>query len=94
MAGDVEWLVSEINKQGGADSDYADVLFGTVTSGSPLKVEIANGMVLDKTFLALTKTADDANLKKGDGVVIIRGHGNRNSTVGGQQFIVIDKIGG
>ena len=30
MAG--EWLLDQIKKRGGADSDYSDILFGTVTS--------------------------------------------------------------
>lgn len=94
MANNIEWLLSQINKQGGVDSDYADVLFGTVISANPLKIKISNELVLDRTFLALTATIARSGLKNGDGVVILRGHGNKNSTVGAQQFVVLDKIGG
>ncbi|MEX0380472.1 DUF2577 family protein [Leuconostoc sp. MS02] len=94
MANNIEWFIDRMNSQGGTDSDYADVLFGTVVSSSPLKVKISNEIVLDRTFLAVTETAIKAKLKSGDGVVILRGHGNKNSHVGAQQFVVIDKIGG
>ncbi|WP_294975213.1 DUF2577 family protein [uncultured Leuconostoc sp.] len=94
MANNIEWFIDRMNSQGGTDSDYADVLFGTVVSGSPLKVKISNEIVLDRTFLAVTETAIKAKLKSGDGVVILRGHGNKNSHVGAQQFVVLDKIGG
>lgn len=94
MANNIEWFINQINSQGGTDSDYADVLFGTVISANPLRVKISNEMVLDRTFLAVTETATKANLKSSDGVVILRGHGNRNSNVGAQQFVVLDKIGG
>lgn len=92
--GNIEWFIQKMNTQGGVDSDYSDILFGKVVSASPLKVKISNELVLDRTFLALTQTAVNAKLKVNDGVVIIRGHGNRNSSVGAQQFVVIDKIGG
>lgn len=94
MANNIEWFINQMNSQGGTDSDYADVLFGTVISANPLRIKISNEMVLDRTFLAVTETATKANLKSGDGVVILRGHGNRNSNVGAQQFVVLDKIGG
>lgn len=94
MANNIEWFVNRMNSQGGTDSDYADVLFGTIISGNPLKVKISNELVLDRTFLAITETAKKAKLNTGDGVVILRGHGNRDSHVGAQQFVVLDKIGG
>lgn len=94
MANNIEWFINQMNSQGGTDSDYADILFGTVVSQNPLKVKISNDLVLDRTFFALTETAAKANLTVGSGVVIIRGHGNRNSNVGAQQFVVLDKIGG
>lgn len=92
--GNIEWLINRINAQGGVDSDYADIMFGKVISVNPLKVKISNELVLDRNFLALTQTAVNAKLRNNDGVLIIRGHGNHNSLVGAQQFVIIDKIGG
>lgn len=94
MANNIEWFINQMNSQGGTDSDYADVMFGTVISEYPLKIRISNDLVLDRSFLALTETAVKSGLTYGSGVVILRGHGNRNSNVGAQQFVVLDKIGG
>lgn len=53
MAG--ELLMSLLNSRGGKDSEYADVVYGLVTSVKPLKVQLANNMVIDDNFIVLGK---------------------------------------
>ncbi|MDT7015136.1 DUF2577 domain-containing protein [Levilactobacillus namurensis] len=102
MAG--EQLLDMMEARGGSDSDYSDIVFGTVVSEKPLKIQISNQMVLTDAFLNLSKAVTDHKvkvkdgndtktvtvlgaLKKGDGVTMIRQDG-------GQQFYVLEKIGG
>ncbi|WP_407346396.1 hypothetical protein [Lactococcus petauri] len=40
MAG--EWIIEKLTEQGGKDSQYSDVLFGTVTSDNPIEVLVGN----------------------------------------------------
>lgn len=51
MAG--ERMLEMMKQRGGSDSDYADIVFGTVTSTSPLKIQISNQMTLETAFLVL-----------------------------------------
>lgn len=51
MAG--ERLIKMLNSRGGKDSDYADVVYGVVTSTDPLKVQLSNNMVIDDNFIVL-----------------------------------------
>lgn len=51
MAG--ELLTQMLNSRGGKDSDYADVVYGEVTSDKPLKVQLSNNMVIDDNFIVL-----------------------------------------
>lgn len=51
MAG--ELLTKMLNSRGGKDSDYADVVYGEVTSDKPLKVQLSNNMVIDDNFIVL-----------------------------------------
>lgn len=51
MAG--ERILEMMKQRGGHDSDYADVVFGTVVSASPLKIQISNQMTLTDAFLVL-----------------------------------------
>lgn len=53
MAG--EYLMQLLNGRGGKDSEYADVVYGLVTSVKPLKVQLANNMVIDDNFIILGK---------------------------------------
>lgn len=53
MAG--EYLIRLLNSRGGKDSEYADVVYGLVTSIKPLKVQLANNMVIDDNFIVLGK---------------------------------------
>lgn len=61
MAG--ERLVELINSQGGADSNYADVVYGVVIAVSPLKIQLSNSMVLDDDFIVLGKHIGKFKLK-------------------------------
>ncbi|MDT7019296.1 DUF2577 domain-containing protein [Lactobacillus sp. PFC-70] len=102
MAG--EQLLDMMEARGGSDSDYSDIVFGTVVSEKPLKIQISNQITLTDALLNLSvsvtdhkiKVKDGGNtktvtilgaLKKGDGVTMIRQDG-------GQQFYVLEKIGG
>lgn len=51
MAG--ERLFELLNSKGGKDSDYADVVYGTVIEVNPLKVQIANNLVITEDFIEL-----------------------------------------
>lgn len=53
MAG--EYLMDLLKGRGGKDSDYADVVYGIVNSVKPLKVQLANNMVIDDNFIILGK---------------------------------------
>ena len=51
MAG--ELLVKMLQQRGGKDSDYTDVVYGIVNSIKPLKVQLANNMIIDDNFIIL-----------------------------------------
>lgn len=53
MAG--EWLIGKMNGKGGKDSDYADIMYGIVTSVKPLKVQLSNQMIITDDFITLGK---------------------------------------
>ena len=53
MAGDL--LIKMLKSRGGKDSEYADVVYGVVTSTEPLKVQLSNNMVIDDNFIVLGK---------------------------------------
>ncbi|ANB62305.1 DUF2577 domain-containing protein [Anoxybacteroides amylolyticum] len=62
-----------------------NVLFGTVASESPLEIQIHQKLRLTEDFLVITERVDQANVRRGDRVVLLR-------VQGGQQFIVLDKV--
>lgn len=66
-------------------SKPVQVVFGTVTEPSPIKIQISQKLILNKNQLAITKTAFDSSLKAGDKVVMLR-------MQEGQRYIVIDKV--
>ncbi|MDR0300615.1 MAG: DUF2577 domain-containing protein [Streptococcaceae bacterium] len=49
MAG--EKLLEMMNSQGGKDSNYSDILYGTVISSSPLSVQVSPEMTLPAAVL-------------------------------------------
>lgn len=53
MAG--ELLLQMLNRQGGRDSNYSDVLYGQVVSTSPLKIKVENGLELPESLLEAGK---------------------------------------
>lgn len=53
MAG--EWLLEQLRRRGGSDSDYCDVVTGTVVRVSPLRVQLSNEMVIGQEFITLGK---------------------------------------
>ena len=59
------------------------VLFGTVSSISPLSIYLEQKRTITKSFLVITDKAK--NLAVGDGVVMVR-------MQGGQKYIIIDKV--
>ncbi|GAA3626316.1 hypothetical protein GCM10022297_01050 [Lactobacillus hamsteri] len=51
MAG--EQILKLLKSRGGKPSDYADIVYGVVKSTDPLKVQIANDMVITEDFIEL-----------------------------------------
>ena len=102
MAG--EKLLDMMQSRGGNDSDYSDIVFGTVVSESPLKIQISNQMVLTDAFLNLSESVTDHKVKmKIEGetkIVTILNALKKSDGVtmirqdGGQQFYVLEKTGG
>ena len=48
-------LYELMSQRGGKPSDYSDVVYGTVISAKPLKVQLSNNMVLTDDFIVLGK---------------------------------------
>ena len=102
MAG--ERLLDMMQARGGNDSDYSDIVFGTVVSENPLKVQISNQMVLTDAFLNLSRSVTDHKVRVKDGgdtkTVTVLGALKKGDGVtmirqdGGQQFYVLEKTGG
>ncbi|TPR21454.1 DUF2577 domain-containing protein [Apilactobacillus timberlakei] len=57
MAG--EWLIKQMNQRGGHINDYADVVYGTVISPKPLKIQLSEKITLNDSFLILGKNVVD-----------------------------------
>lgn len=66
-------------------SKPCDILTGTITSVSPLKIKISQKVTLDGDFLIVTETFDKKTHKTGDKVMLIQG-------MGAQRYLVIDKV--
>ncbi len=91
-------LYELMTKRGGKTSDYSDVVYGTVISAKPLKVQLSNNMILTDDFIVLGKHIGkfklkgnieleiDNSLESGDKVTMIREDG-------GQQFYLFERIG-
>ena len=96
----LEWWAN----RGGHDSDYSDIVFGTVVDDSPLRIQISETMFLDEGFLNLSESVTDHKVKmKIDGketTVTVLGALKKGDGVtmirqdGGQQFYVLEKTGG
>ena len=48
-------LYELMTQRGGKPSDYSDVVYGTVISAKPLKVQLSNNMVLTNDFIVFGK---------------------------------------
>lgn len=66
-------------------SKPCDILTGTITSVSPLKIKISQKVTLESGFFAVTETFDKKTHKTGDKVILIQG-------IGAQRYLVIDKV--
>lgn len=73
MAG--EHLIELLKSKGGKPSDYADVVYGIVTSIKPLKVQLSNQMILTDDFITVGKHIGKFKIKgKGKGKFEIKSH--------------------
>jgi len=61
-----------------------NIVYGTVVSTSPLKVQIDQKLILEEAHVKVTRAVKDYGLTQGDIVTMIRAHG-------GQQYLIIDK---
>lgn len=68
-------LYELMTKRGGKPSDYSDVVYGTVISPKPLKVQLSNNMVLTDDFIVLGKHIGKFKLQ---GKAIIKGIADMN----------------
>ena len=66
-------------------SQPSNIVFGTVTSASPLKIQISSKITLEKEMLMLTSIIVHNQLKSGEKVVLIKEQG-------GQRYIVLDRV--
>lgn len=93
-----------LNARGGNDTEYSDVVFGTVVSTSPLSIQLSEKIILSEPFLIVSRYLSNYSqkiqingkyreitvynaLSAGDKVTMIR-------MDGGQQFYVLEKLGG
>lgn len=72
-------LYELMTKRGGKSSDYSDVVYGTVISPKPLKVQLSNNMVLTNDFIILGKHIGKFKLQgnaimKGSADMTFHGH--------------------
>lgn len=68
-------LYELMTKRGGKPSDYSDVVYGTVISPKPLKVQLSNNMVLTNDFIVLGKHIGKFKLQ---GNAIMKGSADMN----------------
>jgi hypothetical protein len=97
-----EYLLTKLNQRGGHDSDYADMLFGTVIQQSPLEIMISDKITLTAQFLIVGKNVTDYVQNytingKQQSVRIINHleNGDRVALIrmaGGQRFYVLEKL--
>lgn len=95
--------LKQISVNANEEGNPVAIMYGTVTSAKPLKVNVDQRFQLDSDFLirgrnvtdyetditidGVTKLATIHNgLKSGDKIVLLRAQG-------GQQFLIIDKVG-
>ncbi|WP_460011336.1 DUF2577 domain-containing protein [Lysinibacillus sp. CTST325] len=81
---DILNLIKKIAIDAVNSQKLTDIVYGTVISTSPLKVQIDQKLILEEAHLMLTSVVKDYGLIQGDKVTMIRAHG-------GQQYLIIDK---
>ncbi|MGE7916334.1 DUF2577 domain-containing protein [Lysinibacillus xylanilyticus] len=81
---DILKLIKKIAIDAVNSQKLTDIVYGTVISTSPLKVQIDQKLILEEVHLKLTQAVKDSGLIQGDKVTMIRAHG-------GQQYLIIDK---
>lgn len=75
MAG--QRLYELITSRGGKDSDYSDVVYGTVLEVKPLKIQLSNQLVLTDDFIILGKHIGKFKVQ-GKAYVDVSGRGDEN----------------
>ena len=81
---DILKLIKKIAIDAVNSQKLTDIVYGTVISTSPLKVQIDQKLILEEVHLKLTQVVKDYGLIQGDKVTMIRASG-------GQQYLIIDK---
>lgn len=66
-------------------SKPCDIVTGVVADTDPLKIKISDKVTLDRDFFILTQRTREAELKKGDEIVLLRADG-------GQKYLILDKV--
>lgn len=87
MAG--ERLIKLLNKRGGKDSEYSDIVFGTVQSVKPLKIQLSNSMVLDENFITLGKHIGKFNVK---GKAKVKSHTDQVGDAHGNRPTITEEV--
>lgn len=78
-------LLKQISKEEREASKPCDVVVGTLSSVTPLKISISQKMYITEEFLLKTSYFAQLEIEKGDSVVMIRKQG-------GQEFLLVDKV--
>ncbi len=85
MANNINQLIKKIAMDAYRAGKPCDIITGIVVEAKPLRIKISAKAILDEDFLAITQTASEAGLEKGDKAALIRAGG-------GQKYLVIDKV--
>lgn len=89
MAG--ELLVKMLQQRDGKDSDYTDVVYGIVNSIKPLKVQLANNMIIDDNFIILGRHIGKFKLP-GKAKIEVKAHSDQIGNVSGNRPTVSEDI--
>ncbi|WEV51681.1 DUF2577 domain-containing protein [Lactobacillus sp. ESL0731] len=87
MAG--ERLYRMMHERGGSDNEYCDIVYGTVDSVDPLKVQLANDMILTDDFIVLGKNIGKIVL---NGRVKVYAHSDKVGSASGNRPELIEKV--
>ncbi|MDF7668522.1 DUF2577 domain-containing protein [Lactobacillus sp. ESL0703] len=87
MAG--ERLYRMMHERGGSDNEYCDIVYGTVDSVDPLKVQLANDMILTDDFIIMGKNIGKIVL---DSKAKIYAHSDQVGSEAGNRPELIEKV--